>query len=132
MELSEDQIIEKDGKNCRHCNRNMLLPKEYEWSCFGCGYNVIKRKPELSKTQRKTTNFINRLKDAELKKFCICIGVYKVYENLVYRNLYEVLSVLKNEKLKIDKTLIEKNKDMLECYSWFRSRYMVWNSWSYL
>ena len=34
-------------------NRNMLVPYEYEWSCFGCGYNGIKRKHELSKNQRK-------------------------------------------------------------------------------
>ena len=30
MELNEDQIIEKYGKRCGHCNRNMLLPYEYE------------------------------------------------------------------------------------------------------
>ena len=53
MELSEDQIIEKYGKRCGHCNRNMSLPYEYEWSCFGCGYNINKRKHELSKIQRK-------------------------------------------------------------------------------
>ena len=35
MELIEDQIIEKYAKNCGHCRRNMLLPYEYEWSCFG-------------------------------------------------------------------------------------------------
>ena len=32
MELTEDQIIEKYGKHCGHCNRNMLLPYEYEWT----------------------------------------------------------------------------------------------------
>ena len=53
MESTEDQIIEKYAKNCGHCNRNTLLPYEYEWSCFSCGYNVIKRKHELSKIQRK-------------------------------------------------------------------------------
>ena len=37
MELSEDQIIEKNGKHCRHCNRNMLLPYEYEFTCLSCG-----------------------------------------------------------------------------------------------
>ena len=26
-----------------------LLPYEYEFSCFSCGYNVIRRKHELTK-----------------------------------------------------------------------------------
>ena len=69
MELSEDQIIEKYRKNCRHCNRNTLLPYEYEWTCISCNYNVIKRKHELSKIQRKKINFTNRLKYAEQKNF---------------------------------------------------------------
>ena len=60
--MSEDEIIEKYGKNCGHFNRNTLLPYEYEFTCLSCGYNVIKRKHELSKIQRKKINFINRLK----------------------------------------------------------------------
>ena len=28
--LSEDEIIQKYGKKCGHCNRNTLLPSEYE------------------------------------------------------------------------------------------------------
>ena len=53
MQLSENQLIEKYVKRCGHCNRNTLLPYEYEFICFSCGYNVNKRKNELSKTQRK-------------------------------------------------------------------------------
>ena len=53
MELTEDEIIEKYGKKCLHCNRNCLLPYEYEWTCLSCGFNVIKRKHELSKIQKK-------------------------------------------------------------------------------
>ena len=53
MELKEDEVIQKYGKKCSHCNRKMLLPYEFEWSCFGCGYNVIKKKHELTKFQRK-------------------------------------------------------------------------------
>ena len=53
MELTEDEIIEKYGINCQHCSRNTLLPYSYEETCFSCGYNVIKRKHELSKIQRK-------------------------------------------------------------------------------
>ena len=69
MELTEDKLIEKDGKRCRHCIRNTLLPYEHEWSCLSCNYNVLKRKHELSNIQRKKTNFINRLKYAEQKVF---------------------------------------------------------------
>ena len=96
MELTEDEIIEKYGKRCGHCNRNTLLPYEYEFTCFSCGVNVIKRKNELSKIQRKGINFINRLKYAELKMFCICVDVYKIYECDEYDEIYEVLSTLKN------------------------------------
>ena len=53
MELTEDEIIQKYGKHCGHCNLNTLLPYDYEFTCFSCGYNVNKRKHELSKIQRK-------------------------------------------------------------------------------
>ena len=56
MELSE--IIQKYAKKCGHCNRKTLLPYEYEFTCFVCGYNVNKKKHELSKIQRKKINFI--------------------------------------------------------------------------
>ena len=75
MELTEDAIIEKYGKRCGHCNRNTLLPYEYEFTCFSCSYNVSKRKHELSKIQRNKINFINRLKYAEFKIFSICVDV---------------------------------------------------------
>ena len=61
MNLSEDEIIQKYGKHWGNCNRNTLLPCQYEWTCIACGYIVIKRKHELSKIQRKKINF-NRLK----------------------------------------------------------------------
>ena len=53
MELTEDEIIQKYGKNCGLCNRNTLLQYEYEYTCIACGYKVSKRKNELSKIQRK-------------------------------------------------------------------------------
>ena len=53
MELTEDQIIEKYAKNCQHCNRNTLLPYEYEFTCLSGGFNINKRKHELSKIQGK-------------------------------------------------------------------------------
>ena len=44
MEMTEDQIIEKNAKQSRHCKRNTLQPYEYEFTCIACGYNVNKRK----------------------------------------------------------------------------------------
>ena len=75
---------------------------------------MSKRKNELSKIQRKKINFINRLKYAEQKIFCICIDVYKIYEGDDYDEIYEVLSTLKNKKIKINNILIEKYEDMIE------------------
>ena len=40
MELTEDQINEKYAKQCAHCNRNNLLPYEYEVICNWCCYNI--------------------------------------------------------------------------------------------
>ena len=114
MELTEDEIIQKYAKNCGNCNRNTLLPYEYEWSCFSCNNVVYKRKNELSKIQRKKINFINRLKYAEVKIFSICVDLYKIYEGNDFDEIYKVLSTLKNKKLKINNILIEKYKDMLE------------------
>ena len=114
MELTEDEIIEKYAKRCGHCNRNTLLPYEYEWSCFSCNYVMSKRKNELSKIQRKKINFINRLKYAEVKTFSICVDLYKIYEGDDYDEIYKVLSTLKNKKLKINNTLIEIYKDMIK------------------
>ena len=74
---------------------------------------MSKRKHELSKIQRKKINFINRLKYAEQKIFCICIDLYKIYDGNKYCEIYKVLSTLKNKKLKINNILIEIYKDML-------------------
>ena len=114
MKLSEEKTIEKYGKHCGHCNGNTLLPYEYEFICFSSGYNVMKRKHEFSKCQRKRINFINRLKYAEHKNFCICVDVYQIYESNDFDRIYEVLSTLKKKKLKINNTLIQKYKQMLE------------------
>ena len=114
MELTDDEIIEKYAKKCLHCNRNTLLPYEYEFTCFSCGYNVNKRKHELSKIQRKKINFINRLKYAEQRIFCICIDIYKIYEGNDFDEIYKVLSSFKNKKLKINNTLIDIYEDMMK------------------
>ena len=98
----------KYGKHCSHCNGNTLLPYEYEFTCFLCGYSVNKRKHELSKIQREKINSINRLKYAEVKIFSICVDVYKICQRKEYDKIFEVLSILKNKKLKINDILIEK------------------------
>ena len=46
--------------------------------------------------------------------FCKFVDVHKIYESNHYVKIYEVLSTLKNKKLKIKNILFEKNKDMLE------------------
>ena len=53
MELTKDEIIEKYAKHCGHCNRNTILPYEYEWTCISCGFNSIKRKHQLSRSPKK-------------------------------------------------------------------------------
>ena len=73
----------------------------------------------------KKKNFINRLNYAEQKIFCICIDVYKIYEGSDYDKIYEVLSTLKNKKLKINNILIEKYKDMLENPDFEQNHYSI-------
>ena len=53
MEITEDEKLEKYAKTSGHCNRNTFLPYEYEFICISCGFNLIKRKQELSKNQQK-------------------------------------------------------------------------------
>ena len=125
MELTEDEIIQKYGKRCGHCYRNTLLPYEYEFTCIACGYNVNKRKHELSKIQRKKINFINRLKYAEQKIFCICIDLYKIYEVENFNEIFKVLSTLKNKKLKLNNTLIDINKNLLKNPNFEQNKYLI-------
>ena len=57
MNLTECEIVQKYGKHCGYCNQNILLAYEYEFTCVSCGFNVNKRKHELSKVQRKKNKF---------------------------------------------------------------------------
>ena len=106
VELTENEITEKYGQHRGHCNRDTLLPYEYEFTGVSGGFNLIKRKHELSKIQRKKINFINRLKHAEHKMFCICVDVYQTYEGNGYDKLYEIISLIK-KKLKIKKPYLK-------------------------
>ena len=69
MEITEDETIQKHAKQCLHCSQNTLMPYEFVWTCFVCGYILINRKQELSKLQRRKIDFINRIKYAEKKYF---------------------------------------------------------------
>ena len=76
MELTEDEIIQNYAKRCGHSNRNTLLPYEYEFTCFSFGYNVNKRKHELSKIQRKKNKFykwIEICRSQNIFHMCRCI-----------------------------------------------------------
>ena len=53
MELIKDEIIENYAKHCRKCRKNTSLQYEDEYNCVSCGYNILKRKHELTKIQRK-------------------------------------------------------------------------------
>ena len=48
MELSDDQIIEKFAKQRLLSLRKTIAPYECEWTCTACGYNVIRRKNEVT------------------------------------------------------------------------------------
>ena len=125
MELTEDEVIQKYGKNCGQCKKNTLLPYEYEFTCFSCGFNVNKRKHELSKIQRKKMNFINRLKNVEVKIFSICVDLYQIYDGDDYHEIYKILSTLKNKKLKTSNNLIEIYKDMLKNPNFEQNKYSL-------
>ena len=75
-------------------------------------WSQLNKKNMNSLKFNKKKNFINQIKYAEHKIFCICIDVYKIHEFNDFGNAYEVLSILK--KLKINNILIEKSNDMLE------------------
>ena len=102
MELTEDEIYEKYGKHCGHCNRNTSLAYEYEFTCFSCGFNVTKQKHELSKIQREKMNFIKKIKNQGTKNILHLHRKYLLYEGNAYNQIYEVLSFLKNKKMKIN------------------------------
>ena len=125
MEIPKDEFIQKYSKRCGHCKRNTLLPYEYEGSCLSCGFNVNKRKHELSKTQRKKINFISGIKYAEVKIFSICVDVYKIYVGDDYDKIYEVLTTLKNKKIKINNTLLELYKDMLKNPNFEQNKFSI-------
>ena len=89
MEQIGDKIIEKSSKYCMHCMRNTPLPNEYEWTVFSCRYNVVKRKRELTKIQRKLKKY------AEMIILSICIDIYKIHKGDDTDILIENIATLK-------------------------------------
>ena len=65
------------------------------------------------------------MKYVEVKIFSICVDVYKIYEGDDYDKIYEVLSTLKNKKLKINNILIEKYKNMTENPDFEQNHYSI-------
>ena len=78
-----------------------------------------------TKKQRKKINFINRLKYAEQKIFCICIDVCKIYEGNDFSEIHKIFSTLKNKQLKVNNILIENYKNMLEFPDFEQNHYSV-------
>ena len=93
MDLTEDEIIKKTEKNVDfaieilfyHTNMNLLA---YRVDIMQSEENTNL----LNVSEKK--KFINRLKYAEHKIFCICIQVYKIYAGDVFDKMYEI----KNKK----------------------------------
>ena len=76
MELTENEIIENYAEHCRHCNRNTLLPYEYELTCFSCGYNVRKTEGRTIKNLKTKNNFYQSIEICRTQNFlhmCRCI-----------------------------------------------------------
>ena len=62
---------------------------------------------------------------AEVKIFSLCVDLSKIYESVDYDKIHEVLSTLKNKKLKINNILIEKYKDMLKNPNFEQNKYSI-------
>ena len=95
------KLYKKMAKNVdivKESKRKTLVPYEYEFTRIVCGFNLIKRKHQLSKIQRRKISLINRLKYAEQKIVCICVDVYRIYEGNDYDKIFVVISILKYKK----------------------------------
>ena len=65
------------------------------------------------------------MKYAEVKIFSICVDLYKIFEGDNNDKIFEVLSILKIKKLKINNILIEKCKDMLKNPNFEQNKYSI-------
>ena len=71
------------------------------------------------------------MKYGEVRIFSICVDLYKTYEGDDYDKIFEVLTTLKNKKLKINNILIEKHKDMLESPNFEQKNFSITSSGIY-
>ena len=76
-------------------------------------------------------NFINRLKYAEVKIFSKCVDVYNIYEGDDFDEMYKNLVLLKDKKLKINKTLIEIYRDLLNNLKFEQNKYSITSTGNY-
>ena len=79
-----------------HCTRFTLQPYQYEYSCFSCGYNVIKQKYEVTKVQRREINFTNQFRCAQHKILCTCTKGYKINKSEDFKEFFNVLPIFKS------------------------------------
>ena len=65
------------------------------------------------------------MKNAAVKKFSICVDLYKIYEGDDYDKIYDVFSTLKNKKRKISNALFEIYKDILKNPNFEQNNYSI-------
>ena len=63
-----DEDVAGSPTLCRRYNRNALFEYEFEFTCLVCGFNVVRTKNQLTKTQKKIVNFKGRLTYATPQK----------------------------------------------------------------
>ena len=104
-------------KMCMRCGRNFLIEYEYEFTCFVCGFNIIKPKSQLSKLQiKKRINFNGRLKYANNKIISISMEIETLMrdddEKEDLDRLATYLTLIKRKKLYVNETILRKFYEM--------------------
>ena len=80
MELTEHELFMKNMLNVVDIAIEILFYLT-NMNLLVCCVATMLLKHELSKSSKKEINFIIRIKNAEFKKFCLCVDVYKIYES---------------------------------------------------
>ena len=88
MQLTEDEIIKKYG-NIVLCNKNCMLPYEYEYTCYFCNHSIFKTKEQLSNFSKKKQNFALRLNYGKKKILTICVDIAQIYFGDDYNIMFE-------------------------------------------
>ena len=90
MELTDSDIIQKNGKKRMHCSRNTFLSHDSECICFWCDYHVKKRKLRFNKISRKKVTFYQSVKICstqniiDLHRFIKKIKAVTILKNWLY------------------------------------------------